>query len=168
MSGGRKAVAVGVAALAVAALWHECRSPVAMKSGAPEQTTAGRPPVVVEDGLTIVRDSGFDSRYGAADGSAREDLELLAGVWEAAMLLVKDHDRFPLPDNAAITAFLQGRNPHRVAWIRPGHPAVGAAGELLDRWGSPVFFHRESAGRSTFRSAGPDREMWTDDDLEWP
>lgn len=130
--------------------------------------TESPPPVVVADGLTILRDSDFDRRFGAPDGTAEADLQAVAGIWEAALLLVKDHDRFPLPDNAAITAFLQGKNPHRVGWIRPGHPSVSGAGELLDRWGTPLFFHRESARTTTYRSAGPDREMWTDDDVEWP
>ena len=116
----------------------------------------------------VVEDSDFARRYGAPDGTAIADLETLASIWEAALLLVKDFDRYPLPDNAAITAFLQGKNPHRVAWIRPGHPAVGAEGELLDRWGNPLFFHRESARRMCYRSAGPDGAMWTGDDVEWP
>ena len=41
-------------------------------------------------------------------------------------------------------------------------------GELLDRWDSPLFFHRESSRTTTFRSAGPDRRLWTDDDVVWP
>ncbi|MBC7855099.1 MAG: hypothetical protein IAF94_16840, partial [Pirellulaceae bacterium] len=80
----------------------------------------------------------------------------------------KDYDRFPLADNADFTAFLQGKNPHRVAWIRPGHPAVNASHQLTDRWGRPLFFHRESSRRTALRSAGPDRILWTSDDVVWP
>lgn len=144
-------------------LWPDSTEVVA----APPKPEAS-PPVVEVGGLTVLRDSDFDRHYGAPDGTVTADLEAVAAIWEAALLLVKDFDRYPLPDNAAITAFLQGKNPHRVAWIRPGHPSVGADGELLDRWGSPLFFHRESARKTGYRSAGPDRVMWTGDDAEWP
>ena len=125
-------------------------------------------PSVVVDGPTVIGDTAFARRYGAADATAEEDLQAVAGVLGDAVLLVKDIDRFPLPDNAAFTTFLQGKNPHQVAWIAPGHPAVSGDGELLDRWGTPLFFHRESSRRTGLRSAGPDREMWTDDDVVWP
>jgi hypothetical protein len=39
---------------------------------------------------------------------------------------------------------------------------------LLDRWEMPVFFHKESSRRTSLRSAGPDRKMWTADDIVWP
>jgi hypothetical protein len=126
------------------------------------------PPVAVPADLTVLSDSEFERSYRGAGSSAEDDLKQVAEVWQSALLLIKDYDRFPLPDNAAITAFLQGKNPHRVAWIRPGHPAVSGNGELLDRWDSPLFFHRESSRTTTFRSAGPDRKLWTEDDVVWP
>ena len=149
-------------------VWLLWPDPTEIEAPPAEAAREEAPVVTTADGLTILRDSDFDRRFGAPDGSAEEDLKAVAGIWDAALLLVKDHDRFPLPDNAAITAFLQGKNPHRVAWIRPGHPSVSTEGELLDRWGSPLFFHRESARTTTYRSAGPDRELWTEDDVEWP
>jgi hypothetical protein len=50
--------------------------------------------------------------------------------------------------------------------IPRGHPAINPDGELCDRWGTPYFFHSESRRRTTIRSAGPDRQMWTADDVE--
>ena len=125
-------------------------------------------PVVVEEGLTVVDDTDFATGYPAPAGPLEDDLKMVAELLDAAALLVKDLDRFPLPDNAAFTTFLQGRNPHRVAWIRPGHPAVNGKGELVDRWGNPLFFHRESSREITLRSAGPDGKMWNDDDGVFP
>jgi hypothetical protein len=119
-------------------------------------------------GPTVIADTGFDRAYGAAGGTAEEDLRLVAELWDSARLLVKDYHRFPLADNADFTAFLQGKNPHQVAWIRPGHPAVNDRNELTDRWGSPLFFHRESSSRTSLRSPGPDRILWTSDDIERP
>lgn len=71
----------------------------------------------------------------------------------------------PVGNNAEITAALTGRNTLRLALIPPNHPAINPAGELCDRWGTPFFFHAESATRMEVRSAGPDKKLWTDDDV---
>jgi hypothetical protein len=47
----------------------------------------------------------------------------------------------------------------------PPHVCLNARGQLVDRWGSPLFFHVRDVSRIDLRSAGPDREMWTADDL---
>lgn len=71
----------------------------------------------------------------------------------------------PTGTNAEITAALTGRNPLRLALIPPDHRAINRDGELVDRWGTPFFFHAESATRMEIRSAGPDRKMWNEDDV---
>ncbi|GAB4173537.1 MAG: hypothetical protein Fur0032_13170 [Terrimicrobiaceae bacterium] len=38
-------------------------------------------------------------------------------------------------------------------------------GQLLDRWGVPYHLHQMSSNDLDFRSAGPDRELFTADDL---
>jgi hypothetical protein len=75
------------------------------------------------------------------------------------------HDGNPAGSNAEITAALTGKNKLRFAFIPPTHPAINRDGELCDRWGTPFFFHAESATRMEVRSAGPDRKMWTEDDV---
>jgi hypothetical protein len=75
------------------------------------------------------------------------------------------HDGNPVGNNAEITTALTGRNKLRLSLIPPDHPAINRDGELCDRWGTPFFFHAESATRMGIRSAGPDRKMWTDDDV---
>ena len=45
------------------------------------------------------------------------------------------------------------------------HPALDARGRLVDRWGVPLFFHALGGGRYELRSAGPDRILWTADDI---
>lgn len=71
----------------------------------------------------------------------------------------------PVGNNADITAALTGKNKLRLALIPPDHSAINRDGELCDRWGTPFFFHAESANRMEIRSAGPDKKMWTDDDV---
>jgi hypothetical protein len=75
------------------------------------------------------------------------------------------HGDNPIGDNEDITAVLTGRNPLGFAFIPKDCPAINGNGELCDRWGTPYFFHQLSAQEMEIRSAGPDRKMWTDDDV---
>jgi hypothetical protein len=36
----------------------------------------------------------------------------------------------------------------------------------VDRWGEPLYFHAISRDRLEIRSAGPDKIMWTPDDVQ--
>ena len=72
----------------------------------------------------------------------------------------------PVGDNAEITAALNGRNPGQVTFVNPeAGQGVNDRGELVDNWGTPFFFHQISGTVMEIRSAGPDRKMWTADDL---
>jgi hypothetical protein len=67
--------------------------------------------------------------------------------------------------NDEIVRRLQGENPQGIAVLPKTHPSINSEGELMDRWGTPYRFHPESAWHMTVRSAGPDRKMWTADDI---
>jgi hypothetical protein len=45
------------------------------------------------------------------------------------------------------------------------HPVFNEQGQLVDRWGTPLFFHATARDRLDIRSAGPDKSLWTEDDL---
>jgi hypothetical protein len=68
-------------------------------------------------------------------------------------------------DNATFVNALTGNNPGRLAFIGRDHPAIDAQGRLLDRWGEPFFFHLLGKDELEIRSAGPDRKLYTEDDL---
>ena len=73
---------------------------------------------------------------------------------------------FPVSeDNAGFVNALTGQNPSKLALIPRNHPAIDAKGQLLDRWGEPFFFHLLGRDALEIRSAGPDRELYTADDL---
>jgi hypothetical protein len=42
---------------------------------------------------------------------------------------------------------------------------INGKGELVDYWGTPFFFHQLSGTEMEIHSAGPDKVMWTADDL---
>jgi len=113
------------------------------------------PPLEVSD---LARD------LNSSANDIRADLRILLEVIESFRTnFPKDGN--PVGSNAEITATLAGRNRLRLALIPPNHPAINSDGELCDRWGTPFFFHAESATRMEVRSAGPDRRMWTVDDV---
>jgi len=65
-----------------------------------------------------------------------------------------------------ITAALNGGNPKQTQFTREDYGmSMNARGELIDPWGTPYFFHQLSGTEMEIRSAGPDRIMWTADDL---
>lgn len=72
----------------------------------------------------------------------------------------------PVGVNAEITGQLSGQNPKQVNFIRPdAGMRINEKGELVDPWGTPYFFHQLSGHETEIRSAGPDKIMWTADDL---
>lgn len=72
----------------------------------------------------------------------------------------------PVGDNSEITAALNGKNPKQVMFLNPDDGArINAKGQLVDNWDSPYFFHQLSRTEMEIQSAGPDRRMWTADDL---
>lgn len=75
------------------------------------------------------------------------------------------HSQNPTGTNAEITAALLGNNPRQIRFEVPEGSSVNPAGELCDGWGSPYFFHQLSGTVLEIRSAGPDRTLWTADDL---
>ncbi len=71
----------------------------------------------------------------------------------------------PVGNNAEITRALLGDNLKQVKVPLPPGSSVSGSGEMLDHWGTAYFFHQLSGTQMEVRSAGPDRQMWNDDDL---
>ena len=72
----------------------------------------------------------------------------------------------PVGNNPEITAELNGGNPKSVRFITEDSGLrINGRGELVDYWGTPFFFHQISGTEMEIRSAGPDKKMWTADDI---
>ena len=115
------------------------------------------PPPSVSPGTEMLKN------YGSTRQPPAQDLTDLHRVWENFTLLVKAP--LPLGANEDIAAALLGKNRGKLAFVAPGAPYLNASGQLIDRWQSPLFFHAIDQRRLDIRSAGPDRQMWTADDL---
>lgn len=70
----------------------------------------------------------------------------------------------PVGNNAEITSALMGGN-RKGARLAPPGARVNGSGQMVDRWGSPYFFHQISATSMEIHSAGPDKKMGTEDDV---
>ncbi len=71
----------------------------------------------------------------------------------------------PTGQNEDVVAAMLGENPKRAAYLPANSPAI-KDGKLLDPWGTPYWFHPVSRDRMEIRSAGPDRDLFTSDDLQ--
>lgn len=166
----RRALLGAALAVAIVGLWWWARpTPGSVRPPTHQASAEGRiaAPGPSERAATPTptsAESRLADGLNAAGGTIETDLRIVLGVIEAFRLNFPREGN-PIGSNAEITAALQGRNSAGVALLPRGHPAVNAAGELCDRWGTPFFFHAESARRMEVRSAGPDRRLWTDDDV---
>ena len=71
----------------------------------------------------------------------------------------------PVGTNAEIMKAVMGGNEAKARLGPPEGQGLNEQGELVDNWGTPYFFHQISKSSMEVRSAGPDRRMWTTDDL---
>jgi len=107
----------------------------------------------------------FSEDYGRSGGGVEDDLLILRDIIVHSQTLIKDFDRYYLPDNAALVRFLQGHNPEKLAWLPLEHPCIAEDGSILDRDMSPIDFHRISGLKFELRAVGDDRIPWTEDDV---
>lgn len=95
----------------------------------------------------------------------REDLAAVQRVITGYFSVVKEAGRFPIGGNQDLAAALRGENANGTVFLPASHPAFGPDGQILDRWGTPLIVHPLAWRVLSLRSAGPDRQPWTEDDL---
>ncbi len=163
---------VGGVVVVAAWLWLRPDSPESLNDQArrPAGTAAEPPSASLEAPVIMIAHEDpipaglVGAGLNAPDGTAREDLRILQGVFRAWQRRGKDTGN-PVGTNREITAALTGRNIWRLSFLPPDHPAINEQGELCDRWGTPLYFHQLSGTRMEVRSHGPDRIRFTEDDV---
>ncbi len=103
--------------------------------------------------------------YASPSQSPQQDLTDLSHAFGNFALLVKGSDPLPLGANDDISNALRGKNRIKLKFLPDDAPCFNAKGQLVDRWQSPLFFHANDQQRLDIRSAGPDKQMWTEDDI---
>jgi hypothetical protein len=122
---------------------------VAEKAGAPGSNSSAAPPISTAPEFSDVAPS-------AVMENVRRTFRDYASVFGGN----------PVGTNPEITQALNGGNPKQTRFLRPEEGLrVNEKGEMVDPWGTPFFFHQLSARVMEIHSAGPDRRMWTADDL---
>lgn len=115
------------------------------------------------DGSIDLRDAIESSSQFHQSDNTLEDLEILSHLLSHYRLFFQKN---PVGvENFEFTDALTGNNPKKVNFIAPSSPALSNTNELLDRWGSPFVFHPLSGTEMELRSLGPDKTLWTADDL---
>jgi hypothetical protein len=120
------------------------------------------PPAPAPSNVVVLPIAADAVRLNAPEGSCRTDLDFL----DLVISQYRRHlDGNPVGSNAGISAALRGDNPKGIAFLPAEGKFLDSSGHLVDRWGTPYFFHAISRQRMDIVSAGPDREFWTNDDL---
>ena len=104
---------------------------------------------------------GLINELNRPDSDINEDLKLVKGVFTHFRTVFKEN---PVGSHHEILAVLSGDNKQQIAYIPRDHPAV-INGELHDRWGTPFYFHQITGEIMEVRSAGPDKQHWSSDDI---
>lgn len=161
---GRWGLAAGVALLALGLFWalresvvHPPAFPSADDGAAPDDPAAPRVTILP---VATQLSPGLLSK----DGPVEDELGAVAQLLYAYR---QGFGENPVGDNGDIVTTLLGENEKRAAYLTRDCPAL-VDGKLVDRWGTPYWFHALSGTEMEIVSAGPDRELFTGDDLRLP
>ena len=103
--------------------------------------------------------------YGEVSTTARDDLRLVRHAVDNFRLLNKHIDARFYSANEDIAELFLGKRGASHPFVSEGAAVLDETGRLIDRWQTPLHFHLQSEGVLDIRSAGPDRELFTEDDV---
>lgn len=143
--------------------WHQEQSAVAETEAAIQTQPQGQAETQAHQGP--LPGDAILKNYAQPSTRPQEDLEALAHTFSNLLLLIKGDSPFRMGANEEFAAALRGKNRTQLRFLSNTHRAFNAQGQLIDRWDTPLYFHAIARDRVDIRSAGPDRQMWTADDL---
>jgi hypothetical protein len=103
-----------------------------------------------------------EQKGATANPEAIRDIEQVHGMLRDFRTAFGEN---PVGTNAEIVAALNGGNPRQARLGPPEGQGLNGNGELVDRWGTPYFFHQLDGMHMEIHSAGADRIMGTADDV---
>ena len=159
---GRAALILGLLALVVWILQREEAKtpppPPVENATASEEAS----PLPAIETLSIATE--LSSTLSKPDGPPEDEIQAVAQI---LYVYRQGFGENPVGQNEDVVAALLGANEKRTAYLPSDSPFI-VGGKLVDRWGSPYWFHPVSGREMEIRSAGPDRELFTGDDLSLP
>ena len=96
---------------------------------------------------------------------AQHDVDVLHTLLRQYLRRLGRREALPIGNDSDLAKVLGGQNPMKYVTLPANHPAFAPDGRLRDRWGTPYFVHPLAPGSFEIRSSGPDRKMFTSDDL---
>lgn len=164
------AALTGVAVVGVS-LWMLRGSGQKTADGVPQAKAAPLPanplpatPAPPQETTVLPMAKELSAVLNQSDGSVEEDLQ---NVGQLLYFYRQGFGENPVGQNEDIVSALLGENSKRAAYLVENSPSI-VDGKLVDRWGSPYWFHPVSGREMEIRSAGPDRELFTPDDVFLP
>lgn len=121
------------------------------------------PHLIQPDPRSVGSPLAAELNAGTSDG--QKDVQVLLSLVRQYSRRLHGRQGLPIGNDSDLARVLTGRNPMRTVILPPNNPAVGGDGRLHDRWGTPYFIHPTGHNQFEVRSAGPDRQMFTEDDL---
>ena len=132
-------------------------TPLELNFGSPPFERHADGTIYKKDVMEMLRELNDESR------GTSSDLQLLGKVIGAYYRIFKQN---PVAgENREVVEALTGKNPHKLVFLNPRHPALNQNLELIDRWGNPFRFHPLSGSIMEISSAGPDGNFGTADDI---
>ena len=153
--------------MAIICVWLSKPDPDSQSEDTITETTAPPPPTKeqIESTRTPSRPLfGENLLLGYGSGDPTADLRKVQTLISNYRILAKDMDARHFSSNADVAAALRGEKRIALPALPKDHSIFNAEGLIIDRWETPLFFHLESADRVGIYSAGPDKEMGTEDD----
>ncbi len=95
----------------------------------------------------------------------QRDVDVLHSLLREYLHRLHHRQGLPIGDDIDLGRALSGYNPMKLVVLPRSNPSLSADGHLRDRWGTPYFIHAQGGNAFEIRSAGPDRKMFTSDDL---
>lgn len=139
--------------------------PAPTATGAPHAFAPGDPPRLLSPrAADASRPPLARERLLAADGSPREDLAALSDLVKGYLQAGLGDSARSIGFNEDLAAALTDAAALGEAALPPDHPAL-RDGRVIDRWGTPWQLHPVASGVVELRSAGPDRRLYTEDDV---
>lgn len=144
-------------------------APSATERQPPSEPQFSQPPVELEPQVpapsNLTLGDRLLSNYGNSSLSLKEDLTLFKNFTSNVFLLVKQRDSRHYATNQDLAEFLLGKRGQSEPYLSSDSPVLNPAGQLVDRYGSPLIIHPLSQDRFEIRSAGLDKVPYTEDDL---
>ena len=136
----------------------------ALKAKSPQSSASDQTRAVVTSAQPVYIDPVNLAQANLLNDPNRTPQQDVQIVAEFVDLYRKALGSNPIGQNEDITAALTGNFGQTGRVFPPNSPAI-RDGKLVDRWGTPYWFHPESGTKMEIRSAGPDKDLFTADDV---